>query len=673
MKGYLKYIALIDNKRKLHYVEFTTGVNIITGKSCTGKSAMIEIFDYCFGNSVNTVPEGVITDNADLYFIILSIKEFYLILARNSNSNKAFLTVESLLPKINEFNMDYFDESKFLPLKDFKDTLGRYFGIDIVDTDDDLNNRRYRVNNAKAPRPSVRHFTSFMFQHQNLIANKHSLFYRFDEKEKREQTIDQFKIFASFVSQDYFIKNQQINELKQELRELENKRKAIISLRKEKESKISEYLREFHYITGKPLLEDNVEAILLDPANTLQKIQTQKITGDLFSHKYLEDLEILQNKVNIILAKKREKEISLRDVNNSIKYAETFKNDISNISTINEANLHLSECPFCKQTNEDLASEANKLDIAINWLNDELSKTPLLLDSFISNKKELESQIKEIDSQLRDASKSIEAIKKSIEALKLNKSIEEQAQKIKLKIENTLEEKIVENTLDLDTFIKNKYEELNKIQEEINASYNPVGKIKAAEKYIIEAMNEIGENFDFEKTYKPVNLKFSLSSFELWYQKDDNAKVYLRSMGSGANWLYCHVSLFTAIHKYFCSIGDKSLIPPILFFDQPSQVYFPASIDNNDKFDAKSLKEQEGKLEKLDDDLSAVSNLFNQLVKFCINTGNETGIIPQIIITDHADNLKLDDADFESLVNGRRWRTHGFINIDGANSRTTQK
>ena len=71
MKSYLKYIAVIDKQGKIHPVEFNSGVNVITGKSSTGKSAMIEIFDYCFGNSDNTIPAGVITDNAILYFIVL--------------------------------------------------------------------------------------------------------------------------------------------------------------------------------------------------------------------------------------------------------------------------------------------------------------------------------------------------------------------------------------------------------------------------------------------------------------------------------------------------------------------------------------------------------------------------------------------------------------------------
>ena len=52
--------------------------------------------------------------------------------------------------------------------------------------------------NAKKEAPSFRHFTSFMLQHQNLIANKHALFYRFDEKEKKDQVIEQFKIFLNF-------------------------------------------------------------------------------------------------------------------------------------------------------------------------------------------------------------------------------------------------------------------------------------------------------------------------------------------------------------------------------------------------------------------------------------------------------------------------------------------
>ena len=36
------------------------GVNVITGSSKTGKSALIDIVDYCFGSGECRVPEGII-------------------------------------------------------------------------------------------------------------------------------------------------------------------------------------------------------------------------------------------------------------------------------------------------------------------------------------------------------------------------------------------------------------------------------------------------------------------------------------------------------------------------------------------------------------------------------------------------------------------------------------
>jgi hypothetical protein len=176
-------------------------------------------------------------------------------------------------------------------------------------------------------------------------------------------------------------------------------------------------------------------------------------------------------------------------------------------------------------------------------------------------------------------------------------------------------------------------------------------------------MRSIGSKFDFEKSYKPINLKFELDSFDLWHEKGNGDKVYLRSMGSGANWLYSHLTLFLAIHKFFAYRDNESLVPSILFLDQPTQVYFPTSIkDNGTKFDAQKIeKKKDDKDSNLDEDMKAVTNIFNQFVSYCQNTLKETGIEPQIIITDHADNLTLDGVKFEDLVNGRRWRKKGFI------------
>lgn len=136
--------------------------------------------------------------------------------------------------------------------------------------------------------------------------------------------------------------------------------------------------------------------------------------------------------------------------------------------------------------------------------------------------------------------------------------------------------------------------------------------------------------------------------------------AFVRSMGSGANWLYSHVTLFLALHRYFCSLGDRCLIPSILFFDQPSQVYFPAVLDVDAEFKADRIRAQDAtRTGAVDEDLKAVTNLFSKLVEFCEKTKIATGIEPQIIVTDHADNLVLTGLrSFQSLVRAK-WRESG--------------
>lgn len=49
MKAFIRHIGITDHDDNVHAVTFGPGVNVVTGKSSTGKSALIEIFDFCFG------------------------------------------------------------------------------------------------------------------------------------------------------------------------------------------------------------------------------------------------------------------------------------------------------------------------------------------------------------------------------------------------------------------------------------------------------------------------------------------------------------------------------------------------------------------------------------------------------------------------------------------------
>ncbi len=84
---------------------------------------------------------------------------------------------------------------------------------------------------------------------------------------------------------------------------------------------------------------------------------------------------------------------------------------------------------------------------------------------------------------------------------------------------------------------------------------------------------------------------------------------------------------------------------------------------NHSQKDQETAQREAANVEQnIDDDIKAVENLFSQLSIYCNNLQLNNGFSPQIIVTDHADNLKLSNGvEFESLVNGNRWRKRGLI------------
>ncbi|RZJ36420.1 MAG: DUF3732 domain-containing protein [Flavobacterium sp.] len=677
MKAFVKYISVIDNQNRIHHVEFKEGVNIITGKSSTGKSAIIEIFDYCFGSSEFNIPDGVITQNAHLYFTVIALSDIFLILGRTTK-NIHYLSIETDVQFVSDvfnFDEDYFIKLETLSSTDFNKELNKYFKINIEDTDVDLEDRLTSYNNRKKAAPSFRHFTSFLLQHQNLIANKHALFYRFDEKEKKEQTIEQFKIFLGLVDAHYFPLRQRLAEKIKEKKYKEAQKDRNIKLQELIHSSLDDLLQEYEIKTNKKLFLTDSDKVMANPKFYLNYLDNFEVQLSESEDSNIIRRNGLQKEYNNQLAEIRKLQNIISNIDVSIMYAHDFSKQKTNISTFRDSSDEQSRCIFCGSENGELEMEKSKLAEALSWFNSEMTKSSYTIQSFESDKKQYENQIKIIREHAKKIKIDINIYDKVIQQLNKNRSVEDQALKIKLKVETFLETIDENNVLDIQNEIDTLNDEIHEIEEILKRDYNVTGELLSAARHINQEMNLLGKKLDFEPIYKEnLNLKFDIDTFELYQQNIINGlpsnKVYLRSMGSGANWLHTHIALFASLIYYFCSLREKCLIPTFLFIDQPSQVYFPSDLDRSEKFDARSLKEVSLKngenLEtRTNEDLAAVTNLYNQLHKFCEKTYNETGIRPQFIITDHADHLKLEDVEFETLVRAR-WRAdnEGFINLN---------
>lgn len=666
MKTFIHEIGVIDKQGNRHPVNFKKGLNVVTGKSSTGKSALIEIFDYCFGSSENTIPQGVITTSAAIYYVALTVNEQNMIIGRNPEiKSKAFFR------RVETFNSvdivrGYFNSTYFRPLDEFKKHLRNFF-LDIDDVDESLAARANRQFNQKAATPSIRSFSSFMLQHQNLVANKHALFYRFDEKEKRDQAIEHTKIFLGLVDQNFFHLSQEKERLTTDIKRLERQKETNKKTSESYKQKVDPVLSQLYALMGfqdEPLSSEEVLRHPQDARDQLDNI----IVPERINHNSNAITE-RYNQLKLDRTKKTNELRKLQRQTSSIKKhiqeEERFVDNIKKFSTPKHVDISASICPFCHTEQDTLRESALKLEQAITKVSGNLAQARPMKAKFESSLVDAKRKTEVVSMALTELNQQIMEIEETEKQLKEQKSLYESVLMQKAKLFALLNTLNMADDEDLEKKIKYLSDQIEHITKDLK-KYDVQKGLENASAKVNKYMADIGNHFEFEDSYKPINLRFSFETFELYHLISENEKIYLRSMGSGANWLYCHVTLFLALHKYFAELGDTCAIPSILFLDQPTQVYFPNfNRDTSESFEEQKSQENEQRTEKerpVDEDIKAVENLFSRLYIYCDELELSYGFSPQIIVTDHADNLALSNGvSFDSLVKENRWRMRGLI------------
>lgn len=654
-------MGVIDLKDKKHPVYFKEGLNIVTGASSTGKSALIEIFDYCLASSEDTIPEGIITDYAQIYYVCIVISDQIYVFGRKPNQNKIYTrTLNEYKPEV--INAEFFEDK--YAISKFKE----YMRNEILNIDSIENSREAAYYKGKnESRPTIRSFMSLILQHQNLIANKHALFYRFDEKEKREQVINHAKFFLGFVEQEFYILTKEKEAIEKEIKNLEKNREVLEDYRKTQQAQLEPAVISMYALMGFDKDPVKIESILTHPSDSKDRLDEI-----LHPDKYNSTSDMFHNRYQVVKNLYTEKTLELNQARNktaSIRHSLNQEQELLNSEQlINQEDIAVCEsnCPFCNTRQRELPKSAKFLQEAIEKLNQTLKVTEKMQAPLQTLLSDTENNIKNLIKEVKNLQIEKRQLEEVDEVLKKRKEIADVIYREKYRLFNIID---VLNPV-ADTSSEEKLQELKNDLRGIEVKlkkYNFREKVEDANEKINEYMSLIGQEFNFEESYGQVNLKFSLESFDLYqYDIERDRKIYLRSMGSGANWLYSHLTLFMALHKYFVSLNEKCLIPSILFLDQPTQVYFPNFQRDHSKegFLKEEITALEGfNEEKMGEDMLAVTNIFDQLNNYCKDTKEEFGFSPQIIVTDHVDGLKLENDDFEELVNGNRWRGRGLIEL----------
>lgn len=631
MKSYIKAIIIFNENDEKRLMPLKQGVNIITGESKTGKSALVEIIDYCMCSARCTIPKGKITDFSYLYVLVMVIGDNIYIIARynRDNGGKMYFSKEEKDFNYKALNLGYFSEKPTLPYKDAQYEIECALGLFVTNMATDAD--------QQGKKASLRNMVSYLFQHQNLMASKFALFYRFSDYYKRKDVIDQFPVFAGMISQEYYSDLIQLNTLKAQLKQKYKKQKANEKSTAYIKKNLSLLLADYFALLEKDFDNKISAQKMLKMASNLPEFDDTQLFGESkIAARYSElnkELEELRNEEREILLK-------IKNVDNASKTGNEFTEmlmDLKQQTTVAQIEALAYTCPLCGHDCQEITENDSQLIEAAEWLDNELKITEKCTADFSEDVRKLKDEHSKIDAKIKEVWKQIKMIEQKFISSKTLVSKREKVNyaKARIALYAEMSDSGIFETVDED--INELKEKIKQLEEKIQGFDVDTKKAKA-QAFLSKNMNRLSLSLDFEDEYRPINLNFGLidETFDIYHYQNNREKIHLYEMGSGANWVSCHIALFLSFLRYFAK-QNNSPMPLFMFFDQPSQVYFPQGDSKDD--------------EVTQADLMAVNKMYKTIFDEINSIGEDTGILPQIIIVDHVDGKNLEcKEEFERYI-----------------------
>lgn len=186
-------------------------LNILTGRSKTGKSAVLDLIEFCLGRDEVTLPLGVISETVSWYATLVQIGDARLVLAR---PNPETATTRRAMMSVGDSRLDLPDYSALRVNADttvLREQLSERLGIES-----------FRVEQRTSLRSSfdvsVRQALFYSLQKQTEIANQQLLFHRQGEEGIAAAIRETLPYFLGAVEPERVVLRQQFLQARRVLR-----------------------------------------------------------------------------------------------------------------------------------------------------------------------------------------------------------------------------------------------------------------------------------------------------------------------------------------------------------------------------------------------------------------------------------------------------------------------
>ena len=632
----IKSIHIYSHDGQRRDLQFkVNGLNVITGRSSTGKSALSEIIEYCMGRSTFNVPEGVIRDRVAWFAVIYQFPQEQVLIAKptptagGTSCSTAMQRrgIQLVAPNFEELVANTDDDAVVA-------LLSRLLGIPENRTDVAIEHSRESYD------ANVKHTYYYLFQKQGIVANKDQLFYRQNEPFQSQTIRDTLPILLGVSSRDRY-------ELEANLRVAQRELKLNAKLLEQAQDGIDTSREK-----GVGLFSEAKAVGIIDPANLNagagRVIDVLRVALQWKPAPMSDDdghrISRLEEELSQLRKDRREiqskidaaRQFAMKAGGFSSEAAEQ-KDRLASIKALPK-NPQTGEWqwPFCE------ANLALETPIATVLLN-ELATLDAEMSIVAGERPKLEAYLVEQDGKVQEVVNATREREAELSAaIAANEVIAQMGTR-----NNAAARVVGRISLFLENLVPN--EELasrevkhRRLKFKVDELERKIGADDSNER-LASILSNISAQvsqyiYAFQAEFSMFPARLDLSHLTIIFDRPDRP-VPMSRTGGGENHLAYHLSALLALHLF--AAKNNRPIPHFLLIDQPTQVYFPSE---------EVYREADGSIQKTeaDADITAVRRLFELLLKF--TQEDVPGF--QLIITEHA-NLR--DSWFQAALVEQPW------------------
>lgn len=607
-----------------------TGLNIVTGRSSTGKSTLSDIVEYCMGQSNFNIPEGPIRDRVSWYAVIFQFAGEQVLIAKPapaptaSSCSRAMIRRGALVepPPFADLGHNADDETVV-------SLLSELLGIPANRTDVPQEQSR---NTFAA---TIKHTYFYLFQKQGLIANKEQLFYRQHEPFMPQAMKDTLPILLGIAPDDRLEIDFKLRSARRDLK--------IAQRQLSEAQQFSEQLN----VRALGLLSEAQQVGILARGHSPNTTHEALVTlADITKWKPSpvpdEDtrrISELEDEIAVIRKERASANETLRATQLFAEKEAGFTTEAQEQKSRLESIHALPAHPVSGEWQWPFAPANMGLDTPIGEaLVRELQSLDRELEAVVGERPHLEEFTQKLLTRIQSMNQHL-----SSKAEELSAAIAANAAIAEMGNRNAAAARIVGRiSLFLETYrpdddlvvLKGRVDELQALIAQFERGSGAADSAERLTSILNIISNRIGRYVaELEAEFSEYPFRLDFNQLTVVADRPERP-VPMSKTGGGANHLAYHLGALLALH-HFTSTNQKPM-PSFLFLDQPTQVYFPSE---------QLYKSASGSVEETerDSDLERVRKLFAMLHRFA--TQESPGF--QIIVTEHA-NLR--DAWFQESI-----------------------